>query len=352
MAEPGRGFGRVSGFLRAHFLGLLLAGYVVAAVWPGPGLALRGVKFGRASLGKDGVTITLPAVMLGFLLVNAGLGVKLGELRGLAGRPKLLGAGLGANLLIPVAFVFGVSLVLRAFPDVGEVQAILVGLAMVAAMPIAGSSTAWAQNADGDLPLSLGLVVASTAISPVATPLALHAIGFMAEGGAADELHGLADHGSGLFLVLCVVAPALLGIGLRWALGDARAGAIGPYLKLANSVVLLTLSYSNAAVALPRAFDHPDWGFLGLVLAVTSAFCVLSFGSGWAIARGLASPPPSRVSLIFGLGLSNNGTGLVLASMVLGDQPRALLPIVVYNLVQQVGAGVVGAIERRDHAEG
>ncbi len=49
-------------------------------------------------------------------------------------------------------------------PD--EVQNILVGLALVASMPIAGSSTAWSQNADGDMALSLGLVLGSTLLSP------------------------------------------------------------------------------------------------------------------------------------------------------------------------------------------
>ena len=62
-------------------------------------------------------------------------------------------------------------------PD--EVQNILVGLALVASMPIAGSSTAWSQNANGDMALSLGLVLGSTLLSPLTTPMALHAVGFM-----------------------------------------------------------------------------------------------------------------------------------------------------------------------------
>ena len=73
-------------------------------------------------------------------------------------------------------------------------------LALVASMPIAGSSTAWAQNADGDLVLSLGLVVGSTLLSPLTTPLALHAVGLMAEGAYAGDLHELAAHGTGVFL--------------------------------------------------------------------------------------------------------------------------------------------------------
>jgi len=44
---------------------------------------------------------------------------------------------------------------------------------------------------------------------------------------------------------------------------------------------------------------------------------------------------------MFGLGMNNNGTGLVLASLALADHPRVLLPILFYNLVQHLVAGGV-----------
>lgn len=44
---------------------------------------------------------------------------------------------------------------------------------------------------------------------------------------------------------------------------------------------------------------------------------------------------------MFGLGMNNNGTGLVLGSLALANYPRVLLPIIFYNLVQHlVAAGV------------
>ncbi len=339
---------RISHFVHDHFLGLLLATYALAAAWPGPGLALRRVSLGRVDAAGESMAFTLPALMLGFLLFNAGLGVRAAELRDLARRPALLGVGLLANLAIPIAFVFVVSRAMGAWHNADEVQTILVGLALVASMPIAGSSTAWSQNADGDLALSLGLVVASTLLSPIATPAALHAVGFMAEGDYAAALHGLATHGSGVFLAACVVVPSLSGIAARRLVGEARLAVARPYLKLANSANLLMLSYSNAAAALPQAVAHPDWDFLGAILAITSGLCVLAFASGWAIARALRAGPSGRTSLMYGLGMNNNGTGLVLASMALADMPRVMLPIIFYNLVQQVVAGVVGKRDVRE----
>jgi bile acid:Na+ symporter, BASS family len=44
---------------------------------------------------------------------------------------------------------------------------------------------------------------------------------------------------------------------------------------------------------------------------------------------------------MFGLGMNNNGTGLVLAAANLSDHPAVLLPIIFYTLVQQIIAALV-----------
>jgi bile acid:Na+ symporter, BASS family len=339
-------------FIHENFFRLLIASYAVAALWPAFGLRIRGVSFGRATLFGEPMTVTLPALMLGFLLFNAGLGVRVSELRLLVARPTTLVAGLAANLAVPIVFIFVVSRAMAIWHNPDEVQTILVGLALVASMPIAGSSTAWSQNADGDLALGLGLVVGSTLLSPVTTPLALHAVGFMARGEYARGLHELAAHGTGAFLAVCVIIPSLLGIATRLLIGEARHRAARPWLKLANTVDLILLCYSNAAVALPRAIGQPDPDFLAAILSITLGLCVLAFGSGWVLAHLLQADRPRRTALMYGLGMNNNGTGLVLASMALSDRPGVMLPIIVYNLVQQVIAGAAGLLSRRSPEPG
>jgi BASS family bile acid:Na+ symporter len=220
------------------------------------------------------------------------------------------------------------------------VQNILVGLALVASMPIAGSSSAWAQNANGDLALSLGLVVLSTVLSPVTTPLALDAVGWMASGEYAAGLHRLASSGAGTFLTLFVLLPSLAGIGLRAAIGPRPLARAKPTLKLLNAANLLALTYSNACVALPQVAAEPDWDFLGVMLAIVLGLCILGFASGWALARLLREDEARRTSLVFGLGMSNNGTGLVLASTALAQFPSVMLPVIFYNLVQHIVAAV------------
>src|SRR3954452_20159135 len=280
---------RLSHFLHRNLLWLLLGSYALAAAWPGPGLKARGVSVGEVALFHEQVNLSLPVLTLASLLLNAGLGVQVSQLRGLARRPAALLAGLAANLLIPITYILGVSLVMDAWHNLDEVQNILVGLALVASMPIAGSSTAWSQNADGDLALSLGLVLGSTLLSPLTTPLALHAVGFMTTGDYAAALHDLAAGGAGAFLAVGVILPSLLGIALQYAVGDRRIVAAKPVLKMINTGVLLFLNYSNASASLPQAIARPDLDFLAAALAIVIGLCVLTFAGGWAIARLLRS---------------------------------------------------------------
>lgn len=110
-------------------------------------------------------------------------------------------------------------------------------------------------------------------------------------------------------------------------------------MKLINSVVLLILCYSNAAAVLPGTVANPDWDFLGVMLAIVLGLCVLGFAVGAAIARCSGADPGQRASLMFGLGMTNNGTGLVLATTSLLQVPDVMLPVIFYNLIQHLVAG-------------
>jgi BASS family bile acid:Na+ symporter len=323
-----------------HLLGLVIGSYVLAAVLPQPGLWLRAVDagpvfaFGQASL-------PLPALLLGFLLWNAGLGVQPRRLGQLARRPGVFVVGVIANLVLPVAFILGMTFLLHFWHNPREVQEMVVGLALIASMPIAGSSTAWAQNADGDLALSIGLVMLSTILSPMTTPLILHTVGGMAEGEYAEALHQLAAGELSGFLAVFVLLPSVLGIGVRLVLTEARWVRWRPMLKLSSSVVLLILCYANAAVALPQTVTHPDWDFLAVLLVIVLAMCWVGFAAGAVLGWLLRVDTAQRVSLMFGLGMTNNGTGLVIAAEALARYPAVMLPILFYNLVQHVVAAGV-----------
>jgi len=338
----------LSRFVHHHLLWFLISAYAIAAVFPTAGLWIRNVTFGDIQVFQTTIHISLLLLLLATLMFNAGLGVKTSHLRSLTHKTQLLLAGLTANLVIPMAYIFGVTLIMRLWYEPNEAQHILVGLALVAAMPIAGASTAWTQNSNGNLALSLGLVLSSTVLSPVITPVALQVFGEMASEQYEKVLLGLAAYGSAGFLGLWIVLPSVLGVCVRFAVPEARLTAIMPFVKLINSIVLLLLNYSNASVSLPQAVADRDFDFLAVTLGITAGLCFVAFASGYGLSRLFKVDQTEQVSLMYGLGMNNNGTGLVLASLALASYPRVMVPIIYYNLVQHLVAGSVHEVIGRN----
>jgi BASS family bile acid:Na+ symporter len=198
-----------------------------------------------------------------------------------------------------------------------ELQNILVGLALIGAMPIAASSTAWTQKRNGNLALSLGLILGSTILSPLTTPISLHFSGNLTTGNYARDLHLLADGNTNLFLILGVVLPSLTGMMIHFFLKEKNAVKLRNSFKEVNLLILLLLNYFNASNVLPKIIKNPDWDFLLMILIITVLLCAALFGAGNLAGKLLKTGDSNRIALMFGLGMNNNGVGLVLASMAL-----------------------------------
>jgi BASS family bile acid:Na+ symporter len=342
--KPNQAIASLGRFIHERFFWFLLAACAAAAWCPGTGLWLRGVSFGEVSLLGETAPLSLPTLMLAFLLFGAGLGVQTAHLRHLLRDPKPLIAGLVANLAIPVTFLVGVSRVLSGWHNADHVGSILVALALIASMPVAATSTLWSQNADGNLALSLGLVLLSTLLSPLTTPAVFQATCLLAHGEYAAVLYDLGAHGAAAFLTVAVLLPSVLGLGGKVALGEARVAPAKPWLKLVSSVNFLALAYANASAALPRVLANPDLGFLTVALGVVAGLCLTTFTAGWAIARLLRADQGQQTALTFGLGMNSNAVGLVLASATLVSHPLVIVPILTHSLVQQLVAGVADLV--------
>jgi len=339
---------RLSPLLHRHLLPLIVLSYGLAAFYPTLGIGLKETRLAGISFGPWHSKVTPQMLLLSFLLFNAGLAVRGDRLHRMLREPRMMLAGLAANLAVPLVYLMIVIIpTLAVWHNREEAGTILVGLALVSAMPIAGSSTGWSRSAGGDMALSLGLVLASTLMSPFTTPITLQIVGSMSSLNHVEELRVLAGHDAGTFLTLWVLLPSMTGMLARWLLGTLRTEGIEIRLKPIGTLVLLLLCYSGAASCLPRVLYSPDWDFLGLTLGFAGGLCLITFLCGQLIGRILGADRDQRTALMFALGMSNNGTGLVLASVAFATRPAAILPLIVYNLVQHVAAGIANAMVRR-----
>jgi BASS family bile acid:Na+ symporter len=332
---------RSGDLIQRSFIWLLVASFCAAAYAPHLGLQLQKTRLFEFHLGATSIAATTTTFMLSLLLFNAGLVTNFGEVRRIIGRPMMMFGGAIGNFLVPLTFVSGLSFLSQTWHDADEWQQILAGLGFIAAMPIAGASTAWTQASNGNMSLSVGLVLVTTLISPIVTPLVILGAGAVTTGDYGEDLQELAAAGSMSFLGAWILAPTLLGILGGRFLGSERAIAARPFFKLLNSGIILALNYANASLSLPDVVARPDGDFLAVLIGVAAALCAISFFTGFLFARLIDADRKEAVSLMFALGLSNSSAGLALASTAMPDHVGVMLTVIIYNLVQYFVAALV-----------
>lgn len=324
-------------------LGMMLTCYLLAGVFPAPGEMLRGLTL-PIPVGASALTVSM--VLLAVMLFNAGLGVRVADLRGVLSRPVRLVLGIAANALLPLLVLPVVALGLRTWHDPAEAEGLVVGLMLVLAMPIAGGAASWGQNAGANAPLVVAMVIGSTLLSPLTVPLGMHLTGQLVGPGGAGALDDtttvdvIARTGAGVFALVSVVLPRLAGIVVRVALGEDRIHRVLPAVKSVNVVNILLLCYINAAGALGQALAHPDPDLLVLALGLSGAVCCLTFCCGRWMSRWTHCDRPDGISLTFATGMNNSSAAAVLAACWFPHRTAVLLPILSYSLLQKIVAGV------------
>lgn len=327
----------VGRFLHRRLLLLLIGAYLLAYFFPSPGVYFRSLKLGGMS-GSGG--------LLAIMLFVAGFGIQSSNFSSLARRTKGIAIGVIVNALFPLFVLSILSGMADFWHNANEIKTILLGLSIVAVMPIAGSSVAWAQNSDGDMIVSVGLVLASAVFSPLVTPFGIHVLRFVLFPLRSLKL-SISLSGTLSFLVTSLLIPGIAGLYVRKKVMESTARLSLPFLKILSILALLILNYSNGAVALPLAFRHPDWDFLFLTLIVAFVLCICDFTAGWFVGRISNLGRDQAHSMIFGLGMNNNGAGLAFASTQLAHFPMVVLPIIIFNFGQQVTAGLVTWLLRK-----
>jgi bile acid:Na+ symporter, BASS family len=323
--------------LNRYFLWLLLTCYVLAALWPAPGLAIRNWQTVWTFAGEAPL---VPLLLLALLLFSAALMTDVTQIRAVLQRPGMLGASLIAIWIGPALLVLAAGAVIPWAVDGQATAGLLVGLALVAAMPVANSSVGWVQHAHGNLALALALVVLSISLCPWLTPLLIKLLGSSLSPREQAYCQALVGQFSGFFFIIWVVLPTIAGFACRFVVSHRRIAAASGWISLASAAALLLLNYINSALALPRVNEAPRRLIVATaVLAV--GLSTVGLATGWLLARIMRLDRDARTSLLFGLSMKHTGLALILAGAVLAQQPLAILIIVLATLVQHILAGIV-----------
>ncbi|NEC88075.1 sodium-dependent transporter [Streptomyces sp. SID12501] len=334
---------RAASWLRHRLGRAVVLSYVLALLLPGPGLWLRRPH----PLPLTHLPLNTAPLLLSLVLFSAGLQVPVRALGHLLRQPKALLAGLVLHLAIPLAVVPLAAFLLRRTPDADGGSGLLTAMILVVAMPVAAGATVWTDKGDGDQPTMVGLVLASTLISPLTIPLLLGALAPLLSGGYASTLADTGRLAQGGFGLTTVVLPCAAGLLGALALPASRLRrlhlAVTP-LALAGS---LLLTYVNASGALGSALTRPRPLLFAAALAVAALICLLSFAVGRAAAHILQLEAGTASSLTLACGMNNSSASAVLITTCLPDKPHLLLPVLAYGLLQKSAASRIVSRLRR-----
>lgn len=324
-------------WMHQHFLWLLVASYLVAAVIPGPGLYLRSFSWGNPYAGE----ITAPMLLLALLLFCAAAVVQWEQVWLLIEKPGVLLVALFASWLVPCLFVSLLGGMLPRFLAADLVSGMVVGLALVAAMPVANSSVAWTQNSHGNVALGLGLIVLTIVISPVATPQMLKLMGFALSDEATAQTEKLVQRFSGTFFIVWVILPSLAGMVFNRWVGATEIARNRGAIRLVSAIALLALNYTNASLAMPQVFERAAPKTILICACLAVALQLVGVAAAWVMSRSMKLDKPSTIALMFAFSMKHTGLALVLAGEVLESEQRVILLIVLATLLQHILAAIV-----------
>jgi uncharacterized membrane protein YhaH (DUF805 family) len=134
---------KLEAYLAKNFIYYLVFSYLAAIFTPQLGQFMGTFSLGQINWpAGQHLQIFIPLAILALLLFNAGLGVKLHNFRKTGQHFFLLIGALLLNSIWPLVFILGISQAFNHFLEFQQAQIILLSLALIVSMPIAGSPAA------------------------------------------------------------------------------------------------------------------------------------------------------------------------------------------------------------------
>lgn len=260
-----------------------------------------------------------PAVpwLMGVLMFSSGLGLRLQDLDGLREKPWMLPVILGMlHVLIPLISL-GISTMLGFSPDV------VMGLVLLAIIPISATSLVWIGIYRGNLTLCMAFILADTLLAPFIIPYML------------DILFGAQVHMDplrmlrGLFWML--LFPTVLAIICNRVSGGELQRVAGAGIAFSSKLAVYTIVAINGGIVAPL-FQKFDLSIF-LVFGTVFLFCALWFVFTFFVGLLLFKDKADILAFMLGSSIRGTSTGMAIATTYFS--PLTALTVVFNMLFQQ-----------------
>lgn len=207
------------------------------------------------------------------------------------------------------------------------------GYNLVRAVPTAVVGSVWATMFNGNLAVSLAILLIDTLLAPAITPFMLKIYT-----GTAVQLDTF-----GMMKSLCfmVVIPFILGIIFNHFFKKQIKETIGPITNPISKILFFVEIIINVSQVSQRIVSEASWDY-ALVIVAALILSILGFLTGHMVSRVIRLQKKEDVSITFAVALRNTNAALVLA---IGFLPElAALPIIFSIVIQQTLAAIMGKV--------
>lgn len=217
----------------------------------------------------------------------------------------------------------------------GDNVNLLTGVVLEYSVPIAVISFMWVGIYDGDGPLCLASILASTVISPVSIPVTLSVLL-----GASIHIDAMSMVGD---MVVMIALPALAGMLVNELTRGWGHERLSPVLSPASRLITIVLITANST-SMSEYVLNMTWQRLEVALFIL-VFATSGFFWGLLAARILHGSQPLLATMSFTCGLRNISSGAVIAAQYFPGE--TVFPVMCGTLFQQILAATFGhTIER------
>ncbi len=264
--------------------------------------------------------------LFAFLTFSGALGISSSSFLKVVKKPKnILVFFLGTNVIMPIIAWALASLFFGSEP------AVVTGYVLLLSIPTAVSGYIWSAIYKGNGALSLTLVLVSTIMAPLLTPLT---ISFLTQSSVTIDSTSMM-----LSLLKMVVIPSLLGISLNSLTKGRVTVHLAPSLKPFSKIALFFVIIINISLVSERLLTDASWAYLPIAL-----LCAFLAASGYPIAYTLGKlfkiPYEENISITFATSMRNISAALVLSIEFFPAQTA--LPVIFGIVFQQTVCAFMG----------
>ena len=298
--------GRIAG---AWFPLIVIAGGVIAVLWPAPFLPIG-----------PAINYLLMAIMLGM-----GMTLKATDFGMVVRRPFPLVIGMLAQFLILPATAWALVNLLPVDP------AVAVGVILVAAAPGGTASNVMTYLAKGDIALSVSMTAVSTLVAPLVTPLIVLLL--------AGSYLPIDTVGLFLSIVQIVLVPIVVGLVLQ-RFAPALVARLVEWMPLA-SVIGITLVLVAVVSASSATILTSGLIIFGIVVVLNGVGLSLGYVAAWAVGLDEAA----RRSVSIEVGMQNSGLAAGLARTHFS--PEAAVPAAIFSVWHNISGSTLASFWSR-----